>query len=128
MNRRPVVSPARTAALVVGIERYRDKSWELAGVGADARRFVRWLVSRGVPGHQILLHLAEETSGDSLEVPVGNQRVEVKILDANHATIRRSFRETLLAWGEAGEIDLAVIYWTGHGYVDRGRQRWLDCA
>ena len=44
------VSPQRTCALVVGIERYdADRTWDLDGPANDAARFTSWLLSRGVP-------------------------------------------------------------------------------
>ena len=128
MTQPPVAAPARTAALIVGIEEYPNPDWRLKGVGEDARRFVHWLLGRAVPPDQVLLHLAEETPAGPLYASVGDERLEVKVLDANHATIGKSIRFTLQELGEAGLIDLLVVYWAGHGYLDDDRKRCLDCA
>ena len=50
------ISPARTIAVVIGVERYAiGRSWDLDGPALDAARFTRWLVDRGVGPERIHL-------------------------------------------------------------------------
>lgn len=65
------VSPQRTYALVVGLEKYNaGTSWNLNGPANDARKFADWLCSRGVPPENIFLFLSllDEGSNASLVV------------------------------------------------------------
>jgi len=56
------VSPARTHAVVVGVEQYAAGSkWDLDGPASDACRIAGWLRDRGVPAEQISLHLSPLT-------------------------------------------------------------------
>ena len=127
MSQEPVADPAKTAALVVGVEKSQVFGWpELVGVGADARRFASWLVRRGVPPGRLLLHLAEVTPDGPLSVDVGGQAVEVAALDANYQSVWKSFLETIPGW--VGAVDLLIVYWAGHGYIDEDLKRWLECA
>lgn len=125
MSQNPIANPKRTAALVVGIEKYMAQDWDLDGVAAGARMFAEWLIGRKVPADRILLHLSEKSPAGPLQVMTKSELIEINVLDANHETIRKSFRETIATWSKWNELDLLIVYWAGHGYVDH-QVRWLD--
>ncbi|MDY3557038.1 hypothetical protein R5W24_006222 [Gemmata sp. JC717] len=108
-----------TAALVVGIEKYADPdpAWDLPHAAASARAFAAWLVKHGVRPDRVRLHLSElPPAGPPAEGEVG-------VRDAKYETVRAS----LMSFDDAS-LDLLVVYWTGHGFADPDRRRWLDCA
>ena len=112
------LDPRRTHAVVVGIERYRaGPTWNLVGPADDAREFVDWLLERGVPPGQILLHLS----------PIESSRVEqwagkagVRPEPATKEKVTITLTETLKAL--TGE--LLIVHWGGHGVLTlRGSRR-----
>ena len=110
------VSPERTFALVVGVERYETGAEDdLHGPAMDARRFVGWLRSRGVPAEQILLFI---TARPQNAATLSGGGVEAQ--PATQALVRRALTETLRA--KAG--DLLYLFWGGHGVITpRGDRR-----
>jgi hypothetical protein len=122
-----VTSPDRTYAVVVGIERYEaGEAWDLDGAAGSALRIIRWLCRCGVP--------------------VANITVLLSPLDANRLTVQQTLAELGFSpeqWhpATADEIrrviteqlpnkdgDLLVLFWSGHGVLDREKQRRLFCA
>ncbi|MEV8531918.1 caspase family protein [Streptomyces sp. NPDC051211] len=98
--------PERVFALVVGIERYAaGPSWDLPGPARDALRFRDWLLARGVPERNILLHLAP-TAGFTPQASHG---------PADH----RSLRHDLVHRLPALDGDLLWVWWGGHGVLDK---------
>ncbi|MDT0321697.1 effector-associated domain 2-containing protein [Streptomyces millisiae] len=105
----------RTVALVVGIERYAaGPAWRLPGPARDALRFRDWLVGRGVPERNVLLHLA----------PEDGYHVDVEHRPAGQADIRH----TLLTELPALAPEVVWIWWGGHGVLDEQENNRLFCA
>lgn len=102
--------PKRTYALVVGIEHYdtdenwdlkTDESWNLIGPAHDARRFVEWLRSRGVPAENISLFLAPLDR----VLKAGNISAQAAYSDL----IQHAITTTL----PAKQGDLLYVFWSG---------------
>ncbi|GAA3077761.1 hypothetical protein GCM10020254_22380 [Streptomyces goshikiensis] len=109
----PVPSPARTFALVVGIERYAaGPSWDLPGPANDALRFRSWLLRSGVPERNVLLCLD----------PLADHGVPHH--PADHGTLRG----LLLSRLPALEGEMLWVWWGGHGVLDRAERLRLLCA
>ncbi|TDC06557.1 caspase family protein, partial [Streptomyces sp. 8K308] len=109
------MTPRRTAALVVGIERYAaGPAWRLPGPARDALRFRAWLLSAGVPERNVLLHLAPEF-GDIAGVPHR---------PAGQADIRHALLTELPALAP----EVVWIWWGGHGVLDEQENNRLFCA
>lgn len=106
------VSPQRTCALVVGIERYEaGGAWDLDGPASDAARFTSWLLSRGVPADQILVFLsplADKPPG--VPLPAG-----VTAVPARREPVISAITRTLPEW----RGDLLWLFWAGHGVLTR---------
>ncbi|WP_165989258.1 effector-associated domain 2-containing protein [Streptomyces sp. YIM 98790] len=110
--------PERTVAVVTGIERYAaGPAWELPGPARDAVRFRDWLLRAGVPEQNILLHLdpLPATPG----IPPG-----LPYRSAGHDALRRTFVAELPAL----DGDLLLLWWGGHGVLDRDEHLRLFCA
>jgi hypothetical protein len=122
-----VTSPERTYAVVVGIERYEaGDNWDLDGSAHSALRIIRWLRERQVPIGNITALLSpldanrpkvEETMADLGFPPT-------QLLPATVDEIRRVITEQL----PAKDGDLLVLFWSGHGVLDREKQRRLFCS
>ncbi|MEU1816285.1 caspase family protein [Streptomyces roseifaciens] len=96
--------PDRVFALVVGIEQYAaGPSWELPGPARDALRFRDWLLARGVPEQNVMLHLAPAVGFAS---PVAYDR-------ADYA----SLRHRLVTHLPGLDGDVLWIWWGGHGVL-----------
>ncbi len=109
------MSPQRTHALVVGIERYAAGwTWALKGPAADARRFADWLLSRHVPEEQVTLLVAplDESSTVTEERP--------RALPASRNRLRQALSDL---HNQAG--DLLLIFWSGHGILGADKSRRL---
>ena len=106
------VSPQRTCALVVGIERYEaGGAWDLAGPASDAARFTSWLLSRGVPADQILVFLSPlEDQPPGVPLPAG-----VTAIPAGREPVTSAITRTLPEW----RGDLLWLFWAGHGVLTR---------
>ncbi|MFD4692200.1 caspase family protein [Streptomyces sp. NPDC058463] len=114
MTRRPV-EPERIVALVIGIEKYAaGADWNLPGPVRDALRFRDWLLARGVPDANILLHLA----------PLPGTEPEVRYRPADHDTLRRAFVTDI----PARSGDALWVWWGGHGVLDTDEHLRLYCA
>jgi hypothetical protein len=106
------VSPQRTCALVVGIERYEaGGAWDLDGPASDAARFTSWLLSRGVPADRILLFLSPlEDKPPGVLLPAG-----VTAVPAGREPVTSAITRTLPEW----RGDLLWLFWAGHGVLTR---------
>ena len=121
-----MTAPERTHAIVVGIERYEagDK-WDLDGAAASALRIIRWLRDRDVPAGNITVLLSPLEANRSavdqtlagLGFPGASQAATVNV-------VRRIVTEQL----PRTEGDLLVVFWSGHGALDRLKERRLFCA
>jgi hypothetical protein len=114
----PQADPRRTTVVVVGIDRYEaGAGWDLDGPVADALRFARWFMSRGVPPERItaLLSAPPENAHKADDLPY-------TVLPADRATVHRILLRTVTA----APSDLLWVVWGGHGVVDaEGRRRLL---
>lgn len=109
------MTPERTAALVVGIERYAaGPAWRLPGPARDAVRFRSWLLRSGVPERNVLLHLAPE-EGHHANVP-------------HRGAGLADIRHTLLSELPALAPETLWIWWGGHGVLDQDENNRLFCA
>lgn len=108
------VNPHHTYALVVGIEQY-DGGWKLDGPASDARRFVDWLLQRGVPSDNIGLFLAP------LDV---NQDLVNQSGPIVHPAISGEVEQFVTRTLAQQEGQLLFVFWGGHGLftVDDGRK------
>ncbi len=110
--------PARTHALLVGIERYAEGGdWNLNGPARDVIEFHAWLCSRGVPAKQI----------GALVSPLDQNlaALEKSGIDFAPATaegIRAALNALHVASGE-----LLFLFWAGHG-VHNDREHRLFTA
>jgi hypothetical protein len=112
-------APARTHAVVVGIEAYAaGPDWSLGGPAADACRVTDWLLSRGVPADQISLFLSP-ADASALAVPAG-----VAAQGATSTTISRVLTEELPKL----QGDLLFLFWGGHGVITQALERRLYFA
>ncbi|MFE7710391.1 caspase family protein [Streptomyces sp. NPDC057486] len=109
------VAPDRVVALVIGIEQYAaGPDWNLPGPVRDALRFRDWLLARGVPDTNILLHLA----------PLSGADPGVPYRPADHDTLRRAFVTDI----PARSGDALWVWWGGHGVLDTDEHLRLYCA
>ncbi len=118
-----IVSPEKTFAIVVGIEKYRGIQ-DLDGPANDALRFLEWLRKLRVPPENIITHITPIASNESdcnhrlarTEVPDKNQR------GASCTEIRQS----LLEGPNQLDGDLLFFFWGGHGmYSYKEKQQLL---
>ncbi|MFG2623191.1 hypothetical protein ACGFXC_36855 [Streptomyces sp. NPDC048507] len=119
------LSPARTFALVAGVETYEiSRRWNLRGPARDALRFARWLTGPGeVPAANVRLLLSPLD---------GPGRLDWSGLAALRDTCRPATEENaetvLLDELPQCNGDLLWIFWAGHGYLDHRRELMLPCA
>lgn len=113
------IMPARTSALLVGIEDYAaGNSWRLDGPSLDACRLARWLVGRGVPAERIALFVSplRENALQTHDLAAG-----IQTAPASQQTIRNFLTGQLAS----SNSDLLILYWGGHGVIDEGDVRRL---
>ncbi|MEE1794576.1 caspase family protein [Streptomyces sp. BE308] len=109
------IAPHRVVALVVGIERYAaGDGWNLPGPVRDALRFRDWLLARGVPPGNVLLHLA----------PLEGGTPDVPHRPADHNSLRSAFVTDIPARGG----DALWVWWGGHGVLDKDEHLRLYTA
>ncbi|GAB1544735.1 hypothetical protein NUACC21_74110 [Scytonema sp. NUACC21] len=114
--------PEQTYALIVGIEKYQESSWNVIGGGPinDALKFAEWLCKRqGVPQKNIHLCLSP--------LEENNERVrqcEFPVAEATLGSLDDVINNSLLR--KSG--DLLFIFWAGHGLITSERDRRLLCA
>ncbi|MGK3091892.1 caspase family protein [Streptomyces sp. WAC01490] len=105
----------RTHAVIVAVESYADRAWNLSGPAHDAARVMRWLRARGVPesGMDLLASPLEQNEGILADF------TGVRRSTADRAEVRRVFQKELLRL----EVDWLWVYWAGHG-LKTGGNRW----
>ncbi|NER49712.1 MAG: tetratricopeptide repeat protein [Symploca sp. SIO1A3] len=109
-----------TYALVVGIEKYEESSFNVKGPARDAFKFARWLLERGVPAGNISLCLSPlEENSALLE--------EATPLEVQEATEQRLY-DIIVSCLSRKRGDLLFIYWAGHGIISSATDRRLICA
>lgn len=116
--------PEHTYALVVGIERYQERCWNVedGGPAHDALRFAQWLCDRGVPKENIRLCLSPlEENGCLVE------QSELEVETATEQSISYIITEFL----SQQRGDLLYFFWAGHGLITSERERrliWADAT
>lgn len=106
------VSPQRTYALVVGVERYEaGPTWDLDGPASDAARFTSWLLSRGVPPDQVLVFLSPAPD----QPPAVPLPADITASPARRDAVIAAITRTLPEW----RGDLLWLFWAGHGVLTR---------
>ncbi|MGI5499259.1 caspase family protein [Lentzea sp. CA-135723] len=98
-----IVDPLRTRAVVVGVDEYGIEGWSLRGPVDDARKFVEWLVSRGVPAANIELLISRPAGPVCGVVP--SEPVSWRV--------EKTFTKMTSLSSE-----LLIVYWGGHGVAD----------
>ncbi len=117
--------PERTFALVVGIAKYQESSWNVKSGATvkDALKFACWLRERGVPTDNINLCLSpleEHREENQALLKLCGLSVE----EANYQNIDHIITNILSQ--KTG--DLLYIFWAGHGLITSERERRLFCA
>jgi hypothetical protein len=116
------IEPARAWAIVAGLNQYGDASVPaLHHPVEQARRFVAWLLDRGVPPTQIFLCLSPPPAPDDLPVKMR----AVNLRDARLHAIEDVLNQELRPAGANKE--LLLVYWGGHGIL-AGNKRALLTA
>ncbi|MBD2627708.1 tetratricopeptide repeat protein [Anabaena variabilis FACHB-164] len=111
--------PERTYALVVGIEKYQEKAWNVTAPAMDALKFGHWLIQRGVPKANIRLCLSYLKEHQDLF-----SQADLEIEPATEANIFAIITDFLSQ--QPG--DLLYIFWAGHGLITSERERRLLSA
>ena len=121
-----MISPERTYAVVVGIERYEaGRKWDLDGAAESALRIIGWLRECDVPAENITVLLSPLYSNRSkVEQRLADLGFPTESLPATVEKVRQVVTEQLP--GKDG--DLLVLFWSGHGVLDGRLQRRLFCA
>ncbi|MEA5554618.1 NB-ARC domain-containing protein [Anabaena cylindrica UHCC 0172] len=111
--------PERTYALVVGIEKYQEKAWNVTAPATDALKFAHWLIHREVPKANIRLCLSYLEAHQDLF-----SQADLEIEAATEANIFSIITDFL----SQKPGDLLYIFWAGHGLITSERERRLLCA
>jgi len=113
------INPARTAALVVGVQEYAELGNQLPGALEDALGFAHWLNKyHCVPRDQIFLVLSPRP--DLLEW--------AGVFSAELNTFHDLFERDLKKWFVTHDIELFIVFWLGHGFINEEGDRKLICA
>ncbi|MCD2441865.1 caspase family protein [Agromyces sp. SYSU K20354] len=111
------ISTDKVLVLAIGLEDYAyGETFSLPGVASDAVRFAQWAVNCSVPPKQVWL--ARSWSGAETPAPDGVLTFAGTQHDLEDLFIKAS--------RERG--DLLVVYWSGHGVLNRDGQRVLYAA
>ena len=116
-----IAKPERTYGLVVGIEKYKETSWNVKGGGPanDALKFAKWLCSRKVPPDNIRLCLSPLEENNHLV-----EQLDLKVEEATEHNLSEIIENDL----SQKKGDLLCIFWAGHGLLTSERGRRLLCA
>lgn len=108
-------APARTHAVLVGIEKYEaGGEWNrLSGPVRDVLAFHEWLRSRNVPADQITTLVSPLDENVALV-----EQSKVKTSPATSGEVRRAFNALQDKRG-----DLLLLFWAGHGVVHEDQHR-----
>ena len=116
-------------ALIVGIEKYNQKNWDVSGPRNNAIEIARFLVGIGVHPANIFLFINEK----QIDVSCKGDDSQSLELTALGVTISPPTRETIdtrfntLA-RERTPLSRLFFYWSGHGYADYNGDRLLICS
>jgi hypothetical protein len=115
-----LANPARTYAVVVGIDSYEyAPDWELVGPANDAYRFVEWLIRQRVPADQIFAFVSTDKKTEA-----AFERIGVTPVEASFERITGTLTNRLARISG----DLLCFFWAGHGLIDMQSNRRLFCA
>jgi len=117
------ISPEKTVAVVVGIEKYDlGTRWDLDGAANDALTFAGWLLGQGVKKEKMLLFLSpldkNRACCDDFGIPYE---------PATHDNVMNGLSHRLNSDANL-EGDLLFLYWGGHGVAESNRARHLLLA
>ncbi len=113
-------NPARTHAVVVGIEQYRLED-RLIGPALDAARFAVWLRKNGVRQDNIRLFLSPLPENQpEVDRLLQSPDVGVAYAPGNSTPI-----EECLEGLSDRKGDVLYLYWVGHGIADTAGNRYL---
>jgi len=121
------ISPDRTVAVVVGIEKYQmGGEWNLDGPARQAVRFINWLRRRGVPSENILRFLSPLESNESycrraLQSLAQQEKAKDLWEPADRDDITKALTERLSQF----DADLLFLFWGGHGVMESDQKRYL---
>jgi hypothetical protein len=121
-----VTLPKRTHAVVVGIERYEaGDAWDLDGAADSALRIARWLRYRHVPVDNITVLLSPL---DTNRPAVAQALEELGFPPAPPPPTVDEIRRVITEQLPSKDGDLLVLFWSGHGVLDKRKERRLFCA
>jgi len=115
------------SALVVGIERYAQRGWDVAGPGRSAVEVVEWLLTRNAPLRKISLFVnfkgRTQSEEERLVEPLIANGVTVSLTPDWHAI------DTCISnlAQDASPKSRLFLYWAGHGYTDPSGRRLFFC-
>lgn len=121
------ISPDKTVAIVVGIEKYQmGERWNLDGPARQAARFINWLSRRGVPSENILRFLSPLKSNESdcrsaLQSLAQREHAERLWESPDRDVITKALTERLSQF----DADLLFLFWGGHGVMESDQKRYL---
>jgi len=121
-----VIAAARTYAVVVGIEQYEaGNEWRLDGPADAALRIIGWLRECEVPAGNITVLLSPlDANRPKVEQRLAELGLPSQPLPATVEKTRQVVTEQL----PEKDGDLLVLFWSGHGMLDRRLERRLFCA
>lgn len=115
------ISPAATGAIVVALEEYKEKRWNITGPLRDALEFVDWLCSRQVPAGNIQVLASAQPDGWNHALETLAKLGVPPPIRATQDNIRNSFFTEL----RAARYELLFVYWSGHGTATRDEAHHL---
>jgi hypothetical protein len=118
------VNPAKTHAIVVGIEQYKiSDKWNLNGPALDAADFIQWLLSCGVPPNNIAFFATPlEKNRARLEAPYDlpdGTTVGIPYRPPESKTITDAIADDFAA----RKGDFLFLMWGGHGVTSKDSRR-----
>ncbi|MFJ9655777.1 hypothetical protein [Streptomyces microflavus] len=120
----PAADPARTYAVLVGVETYTSPNLRnLTGPALDACRHAVWLRSRQVPAANIRLLISPDNPSRP-EAERLAQEHGLEILAATEANVWRVLEEEVPFW----QGHLLWFAWSGHAILDPQKQQRLFYA
>ena len=112
-------------ALIVGIERYDQPGWDVAGPCANAVAVANWLLSIKTPPSNIHLFLAP---GPDLEGAMSGLEVAgVRVCRQADFNTIDTFVRTGLSRERPADARL-LVYWSGHGFSENDGTRVFICS
>ena len=111
-------------AFIVGIEKYNQPVWDIAGPCANALAIAQWCLLVNIPPQNVFVFLDPKEAMDA----------SLAELRANHVMVEFSgkleaidtFLRTRLSKGRPANSRL-LFYWSGHGFVESDGTRIFIC-